>query len=141
MRVRPVHIWWIGVLVFLPSCLLWGYFSVMCIWEFKQFGSLDWYGFTHVYFPLFAAIFGLSVPLVCLRRLRDLSAKATFIAFSAFVALMLTWGVLDIRSEHYQVGGHDYPHGVLEDGHRYYWHLYITWYFLPYRWIHGYNFD
>ena len=28
-----------------------------------------------------------------------------------------------------------------EDGHRYYWHLYFTWYFLPYRWIHGYHFD
>jgi hypothetical protein len=51
------------------------------------------------------------------------------------------WGVLDIRNEHYQIGGHDYPNGILVDGHRHYWHLYFTWYFLPYKWIHGYQFD
>jgi hypothetical protein len=141
MRFRPFFVWLLGVVLFLPSCVIWGYFSVLCIWKFKQFGSLDWHGVTHVYLPLFAAVLGLCFPLVCLRWFRALSSRATLGAFAGYMALMLTWGVLDIKAEHYQVGGHDYPHGAIEDGHRYYWHLYFTWYFLPYRWIHGYNFD
>jgi hypothetical protein len=141
MRVRPFHIWWIGSLFFLPSCLLWGYFSVLCIWKFNQFGSLDWHGFTHVYLPCFAAIFGFCFPLGCLKWLRGLSLRATLTGFGCFVAVMLAWGYFDIKAEHYQVAGLDYPSGVLEDGHRHYWHLYFTWYFLPYRWIHGYQFD
>ena len=54
---------------------------------------------------------------------------------------MCMWVYFDIKSEHYQFGGHDYPNGILVDGHRYYFHVYITWYFLPYKWIHGYEFD
>lgn len=141
MHLKPVHVWWIGVFLFLPSCLLWGWFGVMSIWKFKQFGTPDWYGLTHVYLPMLAAIVGLSVPMICLRRFGKLSAKPTFSAFAVFVAVMLAWGVLDVRNEHYQVNGHDYPNGVLVDGHRHYWHLYFTWYFLPYRAIQGYRFN
>jgi len=138
MRVRPVHIWWIGVLLFLPSCLLWGYFSVMCIWKFKQLGSLDWYGFTHVYLPLVAALVGFILPLLCLRLCRQSSWRVTGWAFAGYLAVVVAWAAADIRHEHYQIGGHDYPNGPLVDGHRYYWHVYFTWYFIPYRWIeHG----
>ncbi len=59
----------------------------------------------------------------------------------AYIAFMMLWGFVDVRHENYQTGGHDYPNGVLIDGHRHYWHLYFTWYFLPYEWIHGYEFD
>ena len=141
LSIKPVHIWWIGVFLFLPSCLFWGWSSAVSIWKFKQFALLDWHGLTHAYFPMLAAIVGLSIPLACLHRLRDFSLKATLVAFSSFVALMLTWGIVDIRSGHYQIGGHDYPNGPLVDGHRYYWHIYFTWYFLPYRWIEGYAFN
>jgi hypothetical protein len=139
--LRPVHIWWLGVLLFLPACLLWGISAVMYLWKFKQFGSLDWHGFTHVYLPMFAAVVGLCVPLLFLRRFRNLPARPTFRAFAIFVTIMLAWGILDIRNENYQIGGHDYPSGVLQGGHSHYYHGYFTWYFLPYRWIHGYQFD
>jgi hypothetical protein len=45
---------------------------------------------------------------------------------------MLTWGIVDIRYENYQMGG---QRGSFIQGHRYYFHSYFTWYFLPYRWI------
>ena len=35
----------------------------------------------------------------------------------------------------YQLGGHDYPNGVLSDGTTHYFHCYATWYFLPYKLI------
>ena len=141
MRAKPVHIWWIGVGLFAPSCTIWAYFSVLIIWRFGRFGSLDLHGVTHTYLPLLAAMLGLGVPFFFLRHFRKLSTNATLTAFLVYLVLMLTWGVFDIRGERYQIGGHDYPNGIVEDGHRHYWHLYFTWYFLPYKWIHGYNFD
>ena len=55
--------------------------------------------------------------------------------FVIYLVVMLTWGIVDIRCENYQMGGHRYPNGPLIDGHKYYFHHYYTWYFLPYRWI------
>jgi hypothetical protein len=144
MRIRPVHIWWLGVGLFTPSILIWVWFLGIFIYKgmisVSSF-SLDWYNVSHLYLPLLAAVVGFTVPVLFLRILRQASWRITGWAFAGFLAVMLTWGFFDIKAEHYQIGGHDYPHGILEDGHRYYWHLYFTWYFLPYRWIHGYHFD
>jgi hypothetical protein len=133
--MKPAHIWWLGVIVFLPGFFLWIYWLVLCLSRFGQFGSLNWYGICHTYLPLLAAIVGLGTPLLCLLRFRNSSTKVAFGAFSVYLMVLLTWGVLDIKNENYQIGGHD------SLGHRDYWHLYFTWYFFPYRWIHGYNFD
>jgi hypothetical protein len=140
MRIRPVHTWWLGVGLFTPSILIWGFSLGLFIYKGMFNCPFDWHGITHVYLPLFAAVVGLAVPVVCLRLLRHASWRVTRWAFAVYVATMLTWAAIDIRHEHYQMGGHDYPNGPLVDGHRYYWHVYYTWYFIPYRWIeHGIN--
>jgi hypothetical protein len=141
MKARSAHVWWIGFALFAPSLLIWAYFIVAVAWKFRPTSDLSWHSFTHTYFPLCAAVLGTCVPIVCLQRLRDAPMKLNGGAFAFYITAMPTWGVLDVRNEHYQVGGHDYPNGILADGHRYYWHLYFTWYFMPYRWIHGYKFD
>ena len=132
--MRPVHIWWIGVAVFAPSLVL----SGLLLYVSFRTGpppQFDWYMTRKCYLPLSAAILGFSIPLVCLRRLRHASGRLCGWSFAAYVAVMLTWGVIDVRCVNYQIGGHEYPNGVLVDGHKYYFHTYITWYFLPYRWI------
>jgi len=121
--------------LFTPSILLWGFSLGLFIYKGMFNCPFDWHGITHVYLPLFAAVVGLAVPIVCLRLLRHASWRVTRLSFAGYLATMLTWAAIDIRHEHYQMGGHDYPNGPLVDGHRYYWHAYYTWYFIPYRWI------
>jgi len=135
MRIRPVHLWWLGVVLFTPSLFMWGYCLVLLIHKGIFDAPFDIYGITRVYLPLFAAAIGFAIPLFCLRFLRNALWPGTVRAFCSYLAAMLVWAAIDIRHEHYQIGGHDYPHGILIDGHRYYWHVYFTWYFIPYRWI------
>jgi hypothetical protein len=130
LNVRLIHIWWLPAFVFLPSVLVWIYSMILSV-----------PGFTHAYLPMFAAVLGLLIPLIALKRFRTASNKVVLATFFVFVTVMLAWGFTDIRHENYQIGGHDYPNGILVDGHRYYWHLYFTWYWLPYKSIHGYHFD
>jgi len=138
MCIRPVHTWWLGVGLFTPSIVIWVMFLGLYIYKGMFSVSLDWHSIRHLYLLLFAAVVGFTAPLVCLRLLRDVSWRVTDWAFAGYLAAMLAWAVVDIRHEHYQIGGHDYPNGPLVDGHRYYWHVYYTWYFIPYRWIeHG----
>lgn len=141
MQLRPAHIWWLGVAVFIPSICFWAYFGVLTVWKFGWGFKLDLHTLTHFYLPVFAASLGIGVPLFCLRRLGNASARFTATLFSIYSVGMLIWGTLDVRNENYQVGGHDYPNGPLIDGHKHYWRIYFTWYFLPYKWIHGYEFD
>jgi hypothetical protein len=135
MSIRPVHTWWLGVALFTPSVLAWLIPTALFISKGLFDCPFDWPGITHVYLPMFAAVVGFTVPLVCLWRLRGSSWRVTGWAFACYLAVMLTWGIIDIRQQHYQMGGHDYPNGPRVDGHRYYWHVYYTWYFIPYRWI------
>ena len=88
-----------------------------------------------MYLPFFAACVGFSVPVVCLKVLRKSPARLWGCVFVIYLATMLTWGIIDIRCENYQMGGHSYPNGPLIDGHKYYFHSYYTWPFMPYRWI------
>lgn len=55
--------------------------------------------------------------------------------FIAYALVMLIWGIVDIRCENYQLGGHRYRDHPLVEGHTHYFHVYYTWHFLPYRWI------
>jgi len=140
-RARPVQLWWIGVALFFPSLLLWACSIVTIAWYLGGVTyTFDGHGVTHIHVPLCAAVLGVCLPVACLRRLRTASWRVTTGCFALYLAVMLTWGWFDVRNENYQVGGHDYPNGILADGHKHYWHLYFTWYFLPYRWIHGYEF-
>ena len=140
MVIRPVHIWWIGFGVFAFSTAMWVYFIWLFASNLNPHYDLSRYDFTHIYFPILAALAGVTIPLYCLRRLGHASLKRNLRFFLLYSTLMLAWGISDIKRECYQIGGHDYPNGILTDGHRYYWHLYFTWYFLPYRLIHGYDF-
>jgi hypothetical protein len=135
MRFRPVHIWWLAVALFTPSVFIWAFSTAIFVYKGMFNCPFDRHGIIRVYLPMFAAVVGFFVPLVCLRVLRAASWRHTGWLFTTYLGLMLTWGVIDIRHEHYQMGGHDYPNGPLVDGHRYYWHSYFTWYFLPYEWI------
>jgi hypothetical protein len=138
MRIHPGHTWWLGVGLFTPSIVIWAIFVGLLIYKGMFSVSFDWHSIKHLYLPLLAALVGVAAPLVCLRFLRRASWRFTGWAFTGYLAAMLTWAVIDIRHEHYQMGGHDYPSGPLVDGHRYYWHIYYTWYFIPSRWIeHG----
>ena len=121
--------------LFTPSVLIWLITTSLFIYKGMFRCPFDWHGITHVYLPMFAAVVGFIVPLVCLRWLRGSSWRTTAWAFVGYLAAMLVWGIIDIRHEHYQVGGHEYPNGPLIDGHRHYWHVYYTWYFIPYRWV------
>jgi len=134
-HIRPVHTWWLAVILFMPSVLIWAYFLGLFIYKDMFEFSFDWRSIRHFYLPLLAAILGCAVPLICLRLFKHTSWCATSKTFAGFLAVMLTWAAVDIRCEHYQMGGHEYPNGPLVDGHRYYWHSYFTWYFMPYRWI------
>ena len=135
MKVRPFHIWWLGVVLFGPSLFIW----ITVIILFSAKGMLecpfDWYGIRHIYLPFLAAFVGFSIPIICLIILRKTPARVWVSIFVIYLVIMLAWGIVDIRCENYQIGGHRYPHGPLIDGHKYYFHRYFTWYFLPYRWI------
>ena len=135
MRMRPFHAWWLGVVLFAPSLFLW--ISVFVLFSFKGLLDchFDWYGIRHVYLPLLAALVGFCVPLVCLRILKRSQPGVWVSILVVYFVIMLAWGIIDVRYENYQVGGHSYPNGPLVDGHKYYFHQYYTWYFLPYRWI------
>lgn len=135
VRFRPFHIWWLGVVLFAPSVLFWILAVGIFIWNGKFNCPFDRYGIIHVYLPLFAALIGFSFPIVFMRLFRQASGRVTAWTFAAYLAVMLTWGIIDIQHENYQFGGHDYPNGPLIDGHKHYWHVYYTWYFLPYTWF------
>jgi hypothetical protein len=123
------------VALFAPSILIWGFSLGLFIYKGMFNCPFDHHGILHIYLPLFAAVACLVTPLICLRLLRQASWRRTGLLFTVYLTVVLTWGIIDIRNGHYQVGGHDYPNGILVDGHRYYWHIYYTWYFLPYKWI------
>ena len=123
------HIWWLGVGLFAPSVICWGMSLSLFISKDFFHAPFDWFGITRVYLPLLAAIIGFTVPLICLRFLRGKSWRVTGLAFAGYLAIMLLWSVIDIRNQHYQMGGH------LTLGHKSYWHAYFTWYFMPYQWI------
>ena len=129
MRVRPVQIWWFGVALFTPSVLTWIILVPLYVFKHMWHCPFDWYGIIYVYLPMFAAVVGFTVPLVCLRRFRGKSWRVTGWAFAGYLAFMLTWGVIDVRHEHCQMSGDE---GI---GHVSYWHTYFTWYFIPYTWI------
>lgn len=88
-----------------------------------------------MYLPFAAAMIGFTLPLYCLIRLRTVAWRFNGSLFAGYLTLVIIWGVIDIRCEQYQIGGHEYPSGVMVDGHKHYFHSYWTWYFLPYRWI------
>jgi hypothetical protein len=127
MSIRPVHTWWLGLVLFAPSIFIWAFVLVVSLFKGVWHCPFDWYGIKQVYLPLFAAILCFTTPLVCMRLLQSASWRRTAWVFLGYVALWLTWAVIDIRLSHYQMSG--------EDFHGYYWHSYYTWYFMPYKWI------
>lgn len=135
IKVRPFHIWLIGVMFFAPALLVWIVFIILFSVKGMFDCPFDEHGVRHIYLPFLAAVLGFCIPVICLRVLRQTSARVWVPIFIAYCVIMLMWGIIDIRCENYQVGGHRYPNGPLVDGHRYYFHQYYTWYFLPYRLI------
>lgn len=135
MQIRPVHIWWLGVALFVPSVITWG--VSLGVFIYKGFFDVpfDWFGITRVYLPFVAAILGFATPILCLRFLKHASCRLTGWAFAGYLSVMLIWATIDIRHQHYQMGGHGTSSGSAADGHGDYWHVYYTWYFIPYRWI------
>ncbi len=133
--LRALHLWWFGVLLFAPGFAIWITVLVLgvCNGTFKW--PIDSHGFMRIYLPFFAAIVGLFVPLICLRLFRKSSRTVIGSGFAFYLVVMLTWGVIDIRNEHYQLGGHEQPPDVLDGGHNDYFHVYYTWFFLPYKLI------
>jgi hypothetical protein len=125
--------WWLGVALFTPSVLLW-LVAIALFYEGMWECAFDWEGARGLYLPMFAAVVGFAVPLLCLRCLRSSSWRVTGRVFAGYLAVMLIWGIIDVRQQHYQIGGHEYP-GIVIDGHSHYFHVYLTWYFLPYKWI------
>jgi hypothetical protein len=134
-HIRPVDIWWLGVWLFAPSCLIWAFMLGWGIYDGWFPPPFDRFHIIGIYLPLFAALVGLIFPVICLRRLRHASWRQSLCVFAVYLVVLFTWGIIDVRNENYQMGGHFYPNGPLIDGHKYYFHNYYTWYFLPYRWI------
>lgn len=135
IQIRPFHIWWLGIILFGLSLLVWIISIVLLILNGGFTFSFNWYYIKCFYLPLFAASVGFCVPVVCLRVSRRTPARVWGWIFVAYLIVMLSWGIVDIRYENYQMGGHRYPNGPIIDGHKYYFHYYITWYFLPYKLI------
>lgn len=135
IKFRPYDAWWIGVVLFGPAVAMWLFLIVFALIKGMFHCPLDWHGMRHVYLPFLAALVGLVIPLVCLRAFRGSRPRAWVPALVVYALVMLAWGIIDIRCENYQLGGHRYPNGPLVDGHKYYFHQYYTWYFLPYRLI------
>lgn len=132
---RPVHVWVLGSLLFLRSLVAWIFHLVL----FGRAGILDWSldrdAWLGVWLPFLAAVIGFFFPIVCLRVLRDASWRRNATAFALYLCVMVTWGVIDLHYERYQIGGHYGPGGDGGGLHRHYFHDYWTWYFLPYHWI------
>jgi hypothetical protein len=137
MKFRPNQVWWLGIGLFAPSIFTWIFVLSIFIYKGDFYCPFDWNGIVNVYLPLFAAILGFTMPLLCLRLFKLASWRLNLRLFLCYVAVFLAWGIIDIRYQHYQMGGHTYPHSVYEDGHKYYSHSYFTWYFMPYRLIEG----
>ena len=137
VKLRAFHLWWLGVVLFAPTVFVWlATFAVAVIMANGHFNfSFDWIWIKRIYLPFLAALLGFSIPVICLRILKSSLPRVWIPVFVAYVLIMLAWGVVDIRCENYQMGGHEYPDGPLVDGHKYYVHTYFTWHFLPYKWI------
>ncbi len=135
MKMQPFYIWWLGVAFFAPAVFIW--VTMFVLFPIKGLFDcpFDWHGIRYIYLPFLAAVLGLCILVVCLRVMRRTSARVCVWVFIAYSVIMLTWGIIDIRCENYQLGGYKYPNGPLVDRHRYYFHQYYTWYFFPYRWI------
>lgn len=135
MKAGPVYIWWFEAALFAPSVYIWAVFLSLTISHDMFDCPFDYHGIVFVYLPLLAAVVGFVTPLVCLRLLRRASRSRIRWLFGIYLATMLTWGIIDVRNNHYQMGGHGDPDNPIADGHAQYWHLYFTWYFIPYRLI------
>ena len=135
MHIRPFHIWWLGMALFTPSVILWIYFCPIYFQHAHFVPAFDRHGILNLYLTFAAAIVGFVAPLTCLLCLRNASARRTIRLFLIYLSGMLVWGAIDVRCEHYQVGGHRHSGLPDEVAHRGYWHLYFTWCLLPYRWI------
>lgn len=149
ITLRPFHIWWLGVLVFTPSVFLWLTMFTIFGWN----GKLAWLHLNGIWRPCLAALLGFGVPIVFLRYLGRSSTRLWCPIFLAYCVILLTWGLIEIRNEEYQMGYYRCPTGVHSistgglscatralnrapvEGHWHYFHDYYTWYFLPYRWI------
>jgi hypothetical protein len=133
--VRPFHVWWVAVVVFGMSVLIWALNVIPVVAVGWWNCPLDWPGIRQVYLPMFAAVVGFAVPVVALGKLKHSRCRVWLPIFLTYVLVMLTWAIIDIRCQNYQLGGHDYPNNPVVDGHKYYYHQYYTWYFMPYRLI------
>ena len=126
MSIRPVHIWWFGVVLFTPSLIAWLWTSGRFVYGGTFRWQMDWIGITRVYLPVCAAFLGLVIPLTALRFFQSASLRRTMLLFVTYVVSFVLWGVTDIQHQNWQA------RGMLD---KQYWHAYYTWYFLPYRWI------
>jgi len=128
MRIRPVHMWWFGVTLFTPSVTIWTAILSLSIYRGTFHCPLDWQGIMAVYLPLFAALVGFIVPLLCLWLQRSAPWQVTTWAFAGYLAVLITWATIDVRHRNFQTCREDFSQGES-------WHFYYTWYFMPYRWI------
>lgn len=62
MKIRMTHVWWIGVVVFTPAILVWGYAIVGLGVQGRLEWQLGWYHMRYVFLPLLAAVIGFGVP-------------------------------------------------------------------------------
>ena len=122
-------VWWIGITLFGIAVLIWVAMFAVLIVKGMFSVSFDWTAFRHLHLPFLAAIVGLTVPIVCLRKLRCSRARRWVPVFTAYVVVMLAWGIADIRCGNWQISG------MRADGNGGCLHSYFTWYFLPQGWI------
>jgi hypothetical protein len=134
IKVRPFYIVWLfSILIFAPALIGWIYFIYLGIWhDLFDFAFINKYCKANFYLPLLATILGLTIPIICLRVLNEQPTKVWITVFVIYLIIMLMWGIVDIRCENYQIGGESFTNGD-------YFHSYITWYFMPYRWIEKRN--
>ena len=135
VRFRGVHLWWIGLLLFTPSVALWFLTTLLLVLNGTFSCPFDRLGIARIYLPIAAAFLGLALPLLGRRFLQRSSNRVNCCAFAAYISFMLAWGMIDVRHENYQLGGHKYTNESLLHDHTSYFHNYYTWYFLPYKWI------
>ena len=135
MRIRLVYIWWVGVILFAPSLLIWAFSLALIIYNGMSFLPFVWNGIKIFYLPLFAALIGFSAPLVCLWLLKSATTKVNASLFALYFTVMLIWGVIDVRHENYQMSYFQKKEQTLAEDQWQYVHCYFTWWFLPYRCI------
>ncbi len=123
MNVRSFHLWCAGVALFGLALLRWVGLFALAWRQPRDIDALAWHEAGRWWPPLLAAVIGFVAPIVCLWKLRRPRARVWATAFVLYLAVMLAWGVVDIRYRNWQIGGHCYPH------------VYATWWFMPYRWI------